>query len=329
MDLFSKERLSSPIVDFATTDVLQLSRHATVLQVMQALRGKGHDNGGATGIFYLYVIDEGKLHGVVPVRRLLTAPLDTMIDHIAIHDVITIQHDATLGQACEEMVQRRLLALPVVDQENNFLGVVDMSQFTEEIKNISQHHESENMFQLVGFSLPDKETSLLDSFHRRFPWLLCNVASGIACAVISAFYEPLLERAIVMALFMTVVLALAESVSMQSMSLALAQLHRSEKAPLIRTIFKECANTLLLGAGCATVMALTVWFWRNDLAATITISGAVWGSIISAGFLGVAYPLVLHRLKINPRIASGPIALASADMCTLIIYYNLGSLMFR
>jgi magnesium transporter len=35
----------------------------------------------------------------------------------------------------------------------------------------------------------------------------------------------------------------------------------------------------------------------------------------------------LHRLELDPQVAAGPIALAAADMVTLLIYFNLARIL--
>jgi magnesium transporter len=39
----------------------------------------------------------------------------------------------------------------------------------------------------------------------------------------------------------------------------------------------------------------------------------------------VSFPTALHALKADPRIAAGPVVLASADVVTLLFYFGLGT----
>jgi magnesium transporter len=39
--------------------------------------------------------------------------------------------------------------------------------------------------------------------------------------------------------------------------------------------------------------------------------------------LGLALPIVLRLLHLEPRVAAGPIALAGADVLTILLYLNL------
>ena len=66
-----------------------------------------------------------------------------------------------------------------------------------------------------------QQSNPLVSFRQRFPWLLCNIGGGIAAAFLSGLFEAELQKVVALALFIPVVLALAESVSIQSVSLAL------------------------------------------------------------------------------------------------------------
>jgi magnesium transporter len=39
--------------------------------------------------------------------------------------------------------------------------------------------------------------------------------------------------------------------------------------------------------------------------------------------IGAAIPNLLHLLERDPQVAAGPVALASADMVTLLVYFSL------
>ena len=62
------------------------------------------------------------------------------------------------------------------------------------------------------------------AFRDRFPWLLCNIAGGLIAAFIASRFEHLLQQVVVLALFIPIVLALGESVSMQALTLTMQSL---------------------------------------------------------------------------------------------------------
>ena len=80
----------------------------------------------------------------------------------------------------------------------------------------------------------------------------------------------------------------------------------------------------MLGAACGTVVALAAWLWKKNIYAGLSLFLGIGGSVAAAAIVGMSIPLIVRILRYNPQVASGPIALASADMITLLLYFNLG-----
>ncbi len=279
-------------------------------------------------IIYFYVVDgDGRLRGVVPTRRLLLSPLDRLVGDIMIPQVIAIPDTAAVLEACEFFTLHRLLAFPVVDAERRLVGVIDVELYTRELSTIETHESNEDLFQLIGVHLTEaQQASPLASFRGRFPWLLCNLSGGILAAFLSGIYQDVLGwNQAVLALFIPVVLALAESVSIQSVSLALEVMHgkRLTWAMLFDKLRQESATGLLLGATTALLVALVALIWLGEVEVALCLLGGVAGGVTAAAIIGRAMPYVLRLLRRNPQVAAGPIALASADMLTLLLYFNL------
>ncbi len=159
---------------------------------------------------------------MVPIRRLLTTTPEARIDSIMIDDVEAIPSWATVLVAAEYFVNRRFLAFPVVEPGGRLVGVVDVSLFTDDVLTLARQ-SFDGIFQLIGVHATEGRTAWT-SFLDRLPWLLCNVAGGLMCAVLASYYEGLLEHLVVLALFIPVVLTLAEAVSIQSLTLTLQNL---------------------------------------------------------------------------------------------------------
>jgi magnesium transporter len=273
------------------------------------------------------VVDEdNRLQGVVPTRRLLLNPLDKKIADIMVREVITISRQATVLEACEFFTMHRLLAFPVVDEEHRIVGVVDVELYTTELTDIDRSERNNYLFQLVGVHLAEsQQSSPLVAFRSRFPWLLCNIAGGILAAFLSGIFEAELQKAVALALFIPVVLALADSVGIQSVSLALRLLQgqRPTWATILRKLRSEAVVGLLLGGASALVVAGVAFVWLGQGVVVLCLLGGIAGGMGAATLIGVALPNLLHRLKLDPQVAAGPIALAAADMLTLLIYFNL------
>jgi magnesium transporter len=127
------------------------------------------------------------------------------------------------------------------------------------------------------------------------------------------------------------VLALNESVSMQSMSVTIHALRSVSVTTrwLAAAFQREVATALLLGVACGVVVSAIVLTWRGDLRAAFVIGGSITLSLVTACALGVGVPSFLHRFKLDPKIAAGPVTLALADLIALVIYFTSGWLVLR
>ena len=280
----------------------------------------------AANIHYFYVVDENRrLIGIVPARHLLAADPVQRVDEVMIHDVVAIPSWATVLVASEYFASRKLLAFPVIHDNGELVGVVDVSLFTSEVIDLARR-TYEDIFQLMGVHATALRTPWT-AFVDRFPWLLSNIAGGLLCAVIAAQFEVLLDHIVILALFIPIVLALAESVSMQSATLTLQTLSDESVKParIVKALWKEARTALLLGLSCAAVVSTVVILWRRDLSSALVIGGAISASMVVACLYGVLLPSLLRAFKADPRIASGPLVLASADVTTLVVYLGLGA----
>ena len=325
----SKDELDRPVLTHLRRDFVALRANQTVAAALEHLRCQ---NLGER-VVYFYVVDEDdKLVGVLPTRRLLMGAAEARIDAIMQRGVISVPHSASLLLACELFVMHRLLAFPVVDDNERLLGIVDVSLFTDQVFDLSERQSADDLFQLIGVRLAQSRSQPpWVSFRQRFPWLLCNVVGGIACALIAGLYETFLNSVIVLALFIPIVLTLAESVSMQSMTLTLQAMHqqRIDWPFLARAAGREFLAAGLLGAGTGLVVGVLAFIWKSAGLVALAIGGTILLSVITACLLGVVLPAAVRALRGDPRIAAGPIVLALADVATLLVYFTLAGSLLR
>jgi magnesium transporter len=247
--------------------------------------------------------------------------------------IITLSEKETLFDALELFALHRLLAIPVVNSGKKLLGVVEVSLYTEEVFDLAHHQQLNEVFQLIGLRLEQqKHGSAWKGFRARMPWLLSNITGGLICAALGAFFEGTVRQVVIIALFIPLILTLAESVSVQSMTLAIEEaMHQgSHDRGKSRGVFlRELLTALMLGACSGVVVGLVSLFWRDRVAATATIGVSVMLVMVFAATLGRVVPAVIHRLKLNPRIASGPITLAVVDVVAITVYLSAAAVILR
>jgi magnesium transporter len=320
------EHLDQPVLPYARKDFPELRLDFTVQQALDSIR----QHGLGEKVIYFYVVDGNlRLAGVLPTRRLLTSPLDQRLGDIMIPRVVTLPHTATILEACELFVMHKFLAFPVVDEQQHIVGVVDVNLFTEEVLDIGEGEGTDEVFEALGFRISQvRAATPWRAFRLRFPWLLATIGSGMVCAWLASAFQLTISRSIILAFFITLVLALGESVSIQSMALAVQGL-RSMRPSLrwfAQSLRHEAGTALLLGLGSGLVVTLIICAWRGAGLPAFVIGGSVLVSVLGACLFGLCVPAFLHWLKLDPKIAAGPVTLACTDLFTLFSYFGLASL---
>ena len=326
---------NSAVVEHARKDFPLLDADMTIAEALERIRREGV---GERVIYFFAVDSDKRLVGVLPTRRLLTSTPETRLRDIMVRRVVAIPATATILDACEFFVLYKFFAFPVVDEQRRVVGVVDVSLFAEEIlgSREEQSHPAtpvrDDVFEVLGFHLEQiRGASSWRVFRFRFPWLLATVTSGTICALLAGAFEATLANSLVIAFFLTMVLGLNESVSAQSMSVTIQML---KSAPVTWGWFKtalrrELVTAILIGLGCGAIVAAIVLLWRHHIPGAFVIGGSIALSLVTASLFGLGVPSVLHRFKLDPKIAAGPITLALADICALLIYFTAAHFVLR
>lgn len=318
--------LSHTVLAHSRKDYTTLNQSLSVGEATDIIRRASTGN----PIQYYYVVNEtGALVGVLPLRKLITFPIETPIRDVMHPRVISLPQSATVLDACEFFVLHKLLAFPVVNPNKQVVGVIDVSQFTTGMIDMGGSEPStDDVFEVIGFRVAQvKGASPIRAFRFRFPWLLATIGTGIGCAILTSQFEVTLAKSLLLAFFLALVLGLAESVSVQSMTLAIQTL-RGVKPTLkwyLGAVRREILTGILIGAASGLIVALIVLVWRGDPMAAVVIGGGISGSLVGACFFGLSVPAVLHTLKLDPKIAAGPITLGCTDVLTLIVYFGLAA----
>ena len=328
---------NAPVADHARKDFPLLDADMAVGEALERIRREGVGE----RVIYFYAVDEQKrLVGVVPTRRLLTAPPETPLRAVMVSRVVAVPATASVLEACEFFVLYKFLAFPVIDEQRRVVGVIDANLFAEEILEAGESEDQHRpaapvgpeFFEALGFRIEQiRGASPWRVFRFRFPWLLVTVTGGTLSAILAHFFEATLARSLVLAFFLTMVLALNESVSMQSMSVTIHALRSiSVTSGWLASAFRrEVATALLLGIACGLVVSAIVWVWGNDVLGAFVIGGSIALSLITACALGLGVPSLLHRFKLDLKIAAGPVTLALADFIALVIYFTSAWLVLR
>jgi magnesium transporter len=316
--------MQRPVRDFAGRDFVQLSLTMRVDEAMQLIRN--YHSAGQSLIYFYVVDDNSRLVGVLQTRTLLTAQPDESLADVMIRRVIAIPETATVLEACEFFVLHKFLAFPIVDRERRIRGVIDINLFNEEVFGIPKTETSDDLFQAIGFHIAQARTaSPWQVFRFRFPWLLVTIAGGTVCALVAQAHEKTLQHTLVVAFFMTLVLALGESVAIQSLALVLEtlRLRRVTPAWFFNSCKREALTALPLAVATGVAVFIVVLILDHALWSAAVISASLAVGVGAACLLGISIPTLLHAVKLDLTIAAGPITLAATDIAMLLLYLGI------
>lgn len=314
--------LDKPVTQHMRRDFVRLKTGQTVGDALAALR----KDPPPERIIYFYVVDDaGRLAGVVPTRYLLLSPLERVIRDVMVRKVVALPSTATVREACEFFALHRFLAFPVTDPDGHVLGVVDVELYTGELTQLGDAEKRDDLFQSLGVHAVAAAQSSTSAFRQRFPWLTCNMVGGVACALLGSVFEDQLQKVVSLALFIPVVLNLAESVSSQSVSLTLHRLRgqRASGRMLLGGVRGELTTGLFLGVACGATVALVALAWLGHPRVALSLLGGISGGVAISAVLGLTLPVALRMVHLDPKVAAGPVALASADVLTMLLYLGL------
>jgi len=322
----NKRMPHEPIVEYMRRDQTSIDVNLTVQEALDYIRNNVEND----RIVYFYIVDEIKtLLGVVSTRKLLTSPLDVQLKDIMDTQIKTIPLDANVMDVWTEFIVHKYLAMPVVDGMGRLIGVVDINMFTDSVGDVLERDKTDEVFELIGYKLSEVENaSVFRIFRFRFPWLLATITSGILCALMASRFELVLSKSIILSFFLTLVLGLGESVSTQSMTVTIQTLRNIQPtlAGYFQSLFKELRTGILLGLASGLTVATAIVIWQGfalGFFPGITIGISIFLNISAACVIGLSVPYFLHLMKLDLRIASGPLTLGLADLFTVLSYMTV------
>ena len=311
------------VASYVRTDTILLHENAVIQNIINVIPKSNISD----QITYFYVTDEERrLIGVLPIRTLLSAHPEQVVREVMLKKVLSLSEGDTLDKAQKMFSEHKYLAFPVVDMKEKFLGVLDITVFTGKGISFAENHRFDDIFQTIGIKASVlRYLSPYTAFRDRFPWLLPTLLSGIACAFLASFFEHTITESIILAFFLTLVLGLGESVSIQTLTITIRRLHVEEPTWkwYSQSVLKELMTAASLGFGIGAILTSIIVFWKGSLIAGLSIGASVMLALCSASFFGLSVPSLLHKTKLDPRVAAGPLVLGLADIFTLFFYFTL------
>jgi len=280
-------------------------------------------------IYYIYVVnDENVLLGILSLKALLLASASTRIKDIYDAEVRSVRTDTPSEEVAQIMEKYDLIVLPVVDSIGRLMGRITIDDVVDVIRD-----EAERDYQLASGITTDVETT--DSPSRlsraRLPWLIIGLLGGIVVAAVIGRFEDDIQINPEMAFFIPLIAAMAGNVGIQSSAIIVQGIASNSLGleSTYRKLTKELIVALMNGIILSGLLFLYNYFISQNLALTFTVSTSLFVVIIFAALFGTLIPLLLHRLKFDPALATGPFITTMNDIMGLFIYFLMGRILYN
>lgn len=279
----------------------------------------------AENVFYVYVLDaDERLHGVLSLHRLVLAPSSTPVQELMNGDVVRVRADADREVAARLLVDRNLLAIPVVDEGDRLLGIITQDdvaevldlEATEDMERLGGSQPLEMSYRLAPVSL---------LVRRRIVWLLMLFLAEAYTGTVLRHYQGETEKVVALSFFVPLLIGTGGNVGSQTVTtivraMALGEVRMRDVRWVVR---KEFAVAATMGG----IMAL-VAFGRSELlhvgrdlglvVALTVFTICLWSATVAA-----VLPLILRRLRIDPAVVSAPLITTLVDGTGLVIYFSI------
>ena len=279
-------------------------------------------------IYYIYVVsDENILLGILSLKALILASSSTKIKDIFDAEIRSVQTDTSSEEVAQIMEKYDLIVLPVIDSIGRLMGRITIDDVVDVIRD-----EAERDYQLASGITADVETT--DSPGRlskaRLPWLIIGLLGGIFVAAVIGRFEEDIKINPEMAFFIPLIAAMAGNVGIQSSAIIVQGIASNSLGleSTYRKLGKELVVALLNGLILSGILFLYNYFISKNLALTFTVSSSLFIVIIFAAVFGTLIPLLLHKVKIDPALATGPFITTMNDIMGLFIYFLMGRVLY-
>ncbi len=299
---------------------LSIRRDRTVRETMDAVISAPPD---VQRTHYIYVVDDGnRLVGVVSLRDMVRYPSSRIVGEIMVHHVVAVHVDDSVDEAVQQVRNRRLMMIPVVEEAGVIAGVLTFEDAMD-----LQAMSVADQFAGLGASSPDESffTPPMASVRGRLPWMAANVFLNLgAVAVITSFEETIATVAI-LAAFLPMITDMGGNVGIQSLSVAIRSLALGEVRlrDFWSAVRKELLIGLVNGMALGVLFSLVAWVWQGNPWIGALAGIALGVNVLLAGVIGGTLPFLIKRIGRDPAMMTGPVLTTITDITGVSIYLGL------
>jgi magnesium transporter len=319
-----------------TPDYIAVKKTWDVTRVLSHIRRYGKNS---ETIDVIYVIDE---HGVllddIRIREILLVKPETKISELMDGRLIALSASDPQEEAINVFRMNNRTALPVVDRENILLGIVTV----DDILWIANEEYTEDIQKIGGTEALDEpylDINLFKLVKKRVGWLIILFLGEMLTATAMGFFEKSIEKAVVLALFIPLIISSGGNGGSQASTLIIQAMALGEVTvgDWWRVMRREILSGLMLGVTLGVIGFFRIYAWTlfsplygpHWILVGLTVGCALVGVVLWGSLAGSMLPLILKKLGADPATSSAPFVATLVDVTGLIIYFSIALIFMK
>ena len=308
----------------------------SVQQVMDFVREHGQDS---ETLNVIYVVDEdGRLIDDIRMREFLVVPLTMHVSDLMDRRFVTLKATDSEVAAIDVFKREDRTALPVTDTSGILIGIVTV----DDVLDIAERAATRDMQQVGGSEALDEpymQIALGRMVRKRAGWLVVLFLGEMLTATAMGFFEKEIERAVVLALFVPLIISSGGNSGSQASTLVIRAMAIGELRlkDWWRVIRREALAGVMLGGilGFIGFLRITIWslfsslYGPQWLLVAVTVGLTLVAIVLWGTLVGSMLPLILRRLGFDPATSSAPFVATLVDVTGLVIYFSVGLVVLR
>ena len=330
MDAQDRERLSAVLAfeedsagGLMNLDAITVRPDVTAEVVLRYLRMRGELPDRTDRLFVVNRHD--KYLGALDITTLLTEDAEVTVGEAMDSTAEAIDPETPAREVAKLFADHDLVSAAVVDKDGRLLGRITIDDVVDVIREEAEH----SVLSLAGLDEDDDMfASVRKSARRRIVWLGANLATAALAANVVGLFEATIEKMVALAVLMPIVASMGGIAGSQTFVLIIRGIAvgHIEQTNAKWLLAREMAVGLLNGLVVASLVGIAAGFWFRDWTLGLVIFAALMINLLAAAVAGVAVPLILKRIGIDPAIAGSVVLTTVTDVVGFASLLGLGTL---
>jgi len=309
-----------------TTEYVSLKRDMTVAEAFEKIRKNGVDS---ETIYTAYITSKNRrLIGTVSAKTLLLNDMQMKIEDIMDKNFISVCTTDDKEEVVDMFKKYDLLALPVVDHEGRFVGIVTVDDAIDVLEDEATE-DIQAMAAIVPTDKPYMKTGVFETFLKRIPWLLILMVSATFAGSIIRNYENALQNGyVILTAFIPMLMGTGGNCGSQASTSVIRAISLGEVAikNIFLVIWKEIRVAFLCGVTLAVAnFAKLIFIDKVTPEVSFVVCITLVCTVFVAKFIGCILPILAKTVKLDPAVMASPFITTILDAVSLIIYFNIAT----